>query len=425
MNPLNQRYLLRINGVDVTSEVSGDVVYESNPDVVSSLSFTLKGERFSTSVDKQGRKSVTAKDVVKLLDKIDFEGGAGYSDNYGHVFRGFVKYIRPTYSDSGVFKVNIEAVDYSFRGAMNRTFHSYPSTTSDSRQWAVKSEITASDIIRGIVKDMGLTFAQHENQDDLRLLSDRVFNLRTPLTQRNESDWQLLRKLAGQLNCNFWTSYVDGNSVIHFVDKSFLRDESNSGETVFLYPLRSGPNFVFTDKKPGQILIREVDVEQDFAAMDETKKVITTFDYNKGEEVTVFEAKVVEQGKEISKYFTFELDEAKVSALAPDQRRDLENIASSIAGGEAAGYTINDIAPFFKPASFLDDRRNFLVDKPYFGITVRATIDGNLGIIPRKNYTIYGLGRYGSESLQQKYYLRSLTHRWGSSGFLTNLEFIR
>lgn len=422
---LQQRYRLFVNGVDVTADISGDIVYESSPDVVASLSFTLSGNRF-LSRQTNLAASLTSKDMIKMFDKVEFEGGTLENDlNYGPIFKGFVKYIRPQFPDSGSMSVNVEAVDYSFRAAANRGYFVYPSTASP-RQWAIAKSLKTSDIVRGISSDMGVPiFKNLDGSEDVRLALDKVFTLTAPLTQKNESDWQVLRKLAKQLNCSVWTSYESGNTYLHFVDKSFLRDDSNYGEIVFAYPLRAGHDFVISEFKPEYRILQGVNVEQDFSAMSETKKVVTTFDYAKGEEITVFEAKITENGRQVTKYFTFEIDEAKTRALSPEQRKDLEKIAYSIAGDEESGHSIEEIAPYFKPATFLDERRNFVVDKPYFGITITATVDGDINITPRRNYRVLGIGRYGSDSLDQNYYLRTLRHRWGSSGFLTELEFIR
>lgn len=425
---LQQRYRLFLNGVDITADVSGDITYESSPDVVSTLSFTLSGKRFLAAADPAYRStaSTTPKDLIKLYDKIEFEGGAGLEGdyNYGPIFRGFVKFLRPQYPDSGQVKVSVEAVDYSYRSAANRNYYAYPASKSE-RPWAVKKSIKASEIVEQLAKEMGMPIYQDaQGTRDLRLAYDKEFTLQGALTQRNESDWQVLRKLAKQLNCAVWTTFEGGAAYLHFVDKGYLRDDSNFGDITFLYPLRAGNDFVIK-QDTGQIIMRSVSLEQDMASMDATRKVVTTFDYKKGEEVTVFEAKVTENGREITKYFTYEIDETKTRALSPEQRQELEKIAYSIAGDENSGHSIDEIAPYFKPAVFLDERRNFVVDKPYFGITIQATVNGDIRIVPRRNYRILGLGRYGSDSLDQNYYLRKVQHSWGSGGFITELEFIR
>jgi hypothetical protein len=167
-------------------------------------------------------------------------------------------------------------------------------------------------------------------------------------------------------------------------------------------------------------------VEHDYANIDAVSRKITIFDYKKGLEVTVFEVKVTENGKEITKYYTYEVDEAKTNALSEEQRKYVQDVAGSIAGDAVSSHTINEIAEYFIPATFIDDKkRNFIVDKPYFGITIKLTCDGDVTILPRKNYNIYGLGRYGSETLESPYYCRLVRHVFSTNGFLTELEFIK
>jgi hypothetical protein len=418
---LQQRYQLLVNGVDVTADVSGDILWESTPDVVTSLSFNLKGNRFIDNTGALGMASATFKDVIKMFDRVEFSGGAGILDdlNYAPLFRGFVKYIRPQYPNNGSLFVSVECVDYSFRGAIASGYFAYPSRKSD-RKWAEASSLKPSVIVQNLAKEIGLSLG------DIRIAYDQPFTLTRPLTQRNETDWQILRKLAKQLNCNVWTTFQDnGGSTLNFVDKSYLLDDSNQGEFQFLYPIRSGSEFVYREKKDSYIILTDVSVEQDFTEMSATRRTVTTFDYAKGEEVTIFEATIQENGKPITKYFTFEIDETKTRSLDPTQRAQLELIAGSLAGEDDSPYNINDIAKYFKPATFYDDRRRFVVDKPYYGITVNATCDGNVNIVPRKTYKVLGIGRFGSESLEQNLYLRTVRHRWGSRGFLTELEFMR
>jgi hypothetical protein len=415
-------YRLLINNVDVTEDVSGDISFESSPDVVSSLNFMLSGGSY---LSKGYPSKFSSKNIVKLQDSVIFEGGSGFNGtNYAPIFRGFVKYVRPRYDDSGSVKVSVECVDYSYMSALSRNYFVYPSSNS-KRSWANSSSLLLSDVVRNLAKDMNIPIATTSEGEDIRLLVDSKFSLTAPLTQKNESDWQVLRKLAKFNNCSVWVDSDGNNSFLHFVDKSFLRDSKNGSEISFLYPAREDKGFLIKDLSENQHIISNVTVDHDFANMSEVSRKVTIFDYKKGEEVTVFEAKITENGKEISRYYTFEIDEEKVRSLSQEKRRELEDIAGSIAGGEANGFSINDIAPYFIPAKFIDERRNFLVDKPYFGITINFTVDGNVRIVPRKNYMIYGLGRYGSETIKDSFYCRTVRHTWGTSGFLTECEFIK
>ena len=426
---LQQRYRLTVNGVDVTSSIEGEISLSSTPDVVSELSFTLSGREFMipSNTNTAGASGVSPKDVIKLLDEIVFEGGAGEEGgyNYGTLFKGTVKYIRPQYPENGLMQVAIEAVDYSYRLAINKNYRAYPSPTND-RVWARGSSIKASEIVRNIASDIGLSIGKDLNgNDDIRLAVDKVYTDLEPITQKNESDWAVLRKIGKFLNCSVWTSFNGSQSELHFVDKSFLRDSDNSSELSFFYALRTTDQRTFDIKPLGanEFPIWDINLDQDFNALTETSRTIVAFDYEKGEEINVFEAKVEEDGKFITKYFTFEIDESKTAALSPEQRKELEDISYSIAGGEGS-HDIASIARFFKPAKFYSDRKSMIVDKPYYGIKLTGTIDGNINVVPRRNYVVKGVGRYGSDNLENSYYLKTITHTWGSAGFLTTLEFI-
>ena len=423
---LQQRYRITINGVDVTDSVEGDVTFESTPERVGQLTFTLIGRDFVTNA-RADTSETTFKNVVKMLDEVFFEGGAGIDGDYNYepLFKGTIKYVRPQFPDDGTLRVNIEAVDYSYRMAVNNNYYAYPSKKCE-RNWAQKKSIKASEIIKNIAEDMGLQVGKrNDGTEDIRLVVDKEFTYREPLTQRNETDYQLLRKLAKRLNCHFWTSFEDDQTYLHFADKSLLRNDE--GEDVsFVYFLRTNNgDFQFKQLSSMEVPIWSVDLDQDFSAIGETRRVITKFDYATGEEINVFEAKIVEDGQEITKLFTFEIDESKTRKLSPEKRRELEKMSYSIAGDESSPYSIDEIAKYFKPAKFYNDRKELGVDKPYFGITINATCEGNVHIKARKNYKVKGIGRYGSDSLEGTYFLTTLRHIWGQGGFLTEMELMK
>lgn len=422
---LNQRYKLIVNGVDVTSNVAGDIEFQDRPDMISTLSFSLKGTQFyaKSGGDVQPTPGVTVKDVIKMLDEVYFEGGVDNTLNYAPIFKGRVKYIRPQYPNSGSPYVTIEAWDTASNSAINRNFFLYPGK-NPTRNWADVGTLKTSEIVRNVANDNKIPIGKFNGREAIKLYSDWEFVRKSPLTQKNESDWALLRKLAQRVNCSMWTSFNGDYAELNFVDKSYLREDVNNGNLSFIYLLRSGKGFEYSNLLPNEHPVWDVEVEQDFSEMSSVSRTVTVFDYKKGEEINVFSANIKENGKEITKYFTFEIDEERTAKLTQEQRADLEKIAYSIAGGENT-HDIAEIAPYFKPAQFISDRNKLYVDKPYFGITITCTTEGNVNIVPRKNYRIRGLGRYGSESLEGTYYLRTLSHVWGDKGFLSKLELIK
>jgi hypothetical protein len=422
-------YKVLINGVDVTTSISGEITLEEGSEFITNLQLTLSGKAYLLG-DKKGNSLAT--DAVKIHDKIYMEGGAGDPQglNYKPFFRGFVKYVRPRYTDAGTISVALECVGDMYRSAINKNFYIYPSSNC-ARAWARQSSIKASEFVRNMITEMGGVIGKDDNGfEDIKISYDMDITNKLPITQKNESDWGVLMKLAKRLNCKVWSTFNSNGLTpeVHFVDVGVLRGEEPKGsdKLIFHYPLRSANGgFHYLEKKPNYQYLRGVTVEHDFAAMDATKRVITTFNYQTGEEINIFEAKITENGKEVVKYFTFEVDEDKLSKLSPEARKDVEKIAGSIAGDEVSPHSINEIAPYFKPAKFYTDRTNkFLVDKPHMGITIRATCDGNVNILSRKNYQIMGVGRYGSDNLEQSYYLKTVTHTWGGGGYETQMEFI-
>ena len=428
---LQQRYLLKINGVDVTSAISGEITYESNQEVVGSLNFTLSGRDFIIPNKKGGGSGdFSAKDVVKLYDDVYFEGGAGLdgSYNYAPIFRGIIKHLNPQYENSGLLKVSVECVDYSYKLLQNKNYNFYPDSKS-TKEWARKSPLKASEIVRGLAIDTGLVIGKDSTgAEDIRLLVDKEYTYKSPITQRNETEWQVIKKIAKRLNCHFWTEYDSDGVAMHFADDVLLRDdESGSDEIVFVYPLRTEANSGFQYSKLGrnEVPIWSVSVTHDVAEMNATTRVVTQFDYATGEEMNYLSHTEETSKGAITSYYKLEVDESKTSKVAPEEIDRLKEMAGKFGTDQISTADADEIVKYLKPAEFWSDRHNFLVDKPRLGITITCTCEGNIHIKGRKNYRVKGIGRFGSDNLEHAYYLRKLTHTWGSSGFLTQMEFYK
>lgn len=421
-NPLQPRFQLKINGVDVTTQVEGSVVYEESPDVISTLNFTLgvyKDSKYATRVNIIG-----AKDVIKLFDLVEFSGGTDDETNYRTLFKGTVKYLNFAYPDSGSVTVTVEAVDTAYKAAKDRAFYTYPSNGS-KRAWADVKTLTTTQIVTNLVeKEFGLSFGTFNNQKALVIQQDITFDYKNPLTQRNETDWALLRRLAKRMNCALWSEYNSGQQQIYFVDKNVLAN-STTDDISFRYLLRSAnQDFTYSDLlAPNEMALRDVNVTQDLAAAYANIRVITKFDYKSGTELTTFQTtETAPDGTLRIKYYSFEVDQSKLPS-DPNEREEVMKIAASLASEDESPYTIDDIKKYFKEAKFYDDRFPY-VDKPWFGVTITATVDGNVWIQTKKSYKIKGIGRYGSETLTDYYYLRTLRHVWDEKGYTTELEFL-
>lgn len=422
---LQQEYRLLVNDVDVTEDVSGDVVYEFEPNGLATLNITLYG---GSHLTKAYPTTFTSKNVIKLLDKVVFEGGAGLDrSNYGLVFRGFVKYVRPKYENSGSVSLTLECVDWSFMGSKNRNYYVYPSK-KNPKSWATNNKMKVSEIIRGLVSDLNLRFAVDENgAEQLRVLYDKEFTLTSAITQKNETEWSLIRKLGTMVNCSAWVSHGVDGSYFHFVDNNYLLEGSNKGKVSFLYPAREG--FGFYKKElddSSQQIVWDVAVEHDFSDMFAIKRVTTQFDYDTGKLINALPYDYNVNGKIVTKYYDITaLESDKIKGLSDEKLNEFRQLAGRIGGKDVSIHDLDPLLPYLREINVLHDRRNFLVDKAFLGIKVKFVTDGNINIIALRNYFIDGVGRYGSDLLRHSYFLRVLRHKWGSKGFLTECEFIR
>lgn len=431
-----QIYKLFINGVDVTYESSGeDVTYETSQETLATLTFTLSGRRFVIPKEGEGNRNsaytLTAKDVVKLLDKVVLYGGvirqnddgsaAPDPNNYRLVFSGFVKNLQITYDDSGLMKTAVEAVDSTYDLTQNKNFNVYPGVSA-GRSWTNKDTLTTEEIVQGIANDMGI-------KANINVLYKEPWKSTRTMVQRNESDWSFLRRLAKRTNCEFWTDYDESSdaSILNFVSKELLRGQKIPSEQivkdiVFVYPLRTlTDDFEYPRLDSNEMQMWGVTVEQDISQLFATRRTVTKFDYSTGEDINVWEVKVKENDKEVIKLFKFELDEEKTNKLPPEERDRLQNLAYDIAGGEYTNADIEEISQYFKPAEFYSDKFP-IKDSPFMGVTIKATVDGNVNIYTKKNYLVKGIGRYASNVLEEYYYMTTVTHTWGSEGFLTQIE---
>ena len=65
------------------------------------------------------------------------------------------------------------------------------------------------------------------------------------------------------------------------------------------------------------------------------------------------------------------------------------------------------------------------IDKPLLGITINATCRGNVNITSQQSYMIHGISRFSSMRRKSRsYFLKTMSHKWSSDGFTTEMEFV-
>jgi hypothetical protein len=417
MNSKQQRYQVIIGKNDVTKFVSDNITLTYNPDTISELSFAIlsASDVFSNTISPGSR--------------VTFYGGSDleHEDNYGKLFEGIIKMIQPEYQSTGAVTLRITAYDLSYQLVTKRTYFVYPDhNRTSNKTWAYGENIKTSALVRGLIRDNGFEIGlDDEGNEDIKILVDKDINYLKPITQRNESEWQILRKVAASVNCQMWTTFAGDRYYVHFVDRSLLVNGKLSN-FIFTNPERTlNGGFVNPDLPKNNIPIWDITIEQDYSMMFHVRKSMTVFDYSKGEEINIFSVKFEEGSKEVLKYFTFELDQDKLKTLDDAELKYVQDLAQNQGNYDYSQAQMQEISKYFVPATFYNEKHYKTVDTPYYGITLKFTCEGNVYIVPKKNYQVVGLGRYSTKNISGNYYLKKLTHTWGRKGFLSKLEMVR
>lgn len=410
---LQPRFSILIEEQDVTASISGTITYDQQPDVISTLDFVLSGRSHFIQGESPKSDVLSAAHVVKLGNSVRCFMGTMDAGNYKEVFSGNVKTLNPVFDESGLIKTTLSCAGPTFSASQNVVSEVYPSENA-TRSWASSSPITATEIIEGIAGELSIPIKE------IVLADDREYTFENPIVQYRESDWTFLRRLAKRLGCNVWGEHFpqEGGEKLYFVDKS---SQMNTDETTgFIHPLRKPDNsYEFSElRNSGERILFDIDVEQDLAAAEANVRITQQFDKATGEDFTVFQVRKEDsQGQVFVKYYKMEVDEAKLPTDPTEQER-VKNIAYNLGGNNS--YSLEDVEKYFKPASFNKDETN-VIDKPWFGITITGKIDGDVNLIAKRSYPVRGIGRYGSDNLEENYYLNQLKHIISEEGFITEV----
>lgn len=416
---------IHISGVsgyraDITECIDWGVTYEENADLTRHLSFTI------------GKHAETIVDRLHIEQHVTLS--AGRFTKFKKIFVGVIRKITIQLPEDGVIKVAVECLSLSWvKLGKNLSLNQVYPDIKSSRNFAnAKKNLKVSDIVRGIVaeNDMQIGMLNGKEAIDIPKGGDKEYSLIEALHQKNISDWNLLRKLANRCQCTLWTEFEDDTEKLYFIDKTKVQENPSSyfiggKETSFLYPLRTGETsnqFAIRSLSPEQLLIKEATVTVDVGEANAVSYSATNFNFETGEEVSLL-SEMKEDPVTLKKQIVFyELDTDKVNRL------DVENpiLAERLRNMGMFDIPWSIARNFYKEfPKKLEEGENYVYDGAFFGITIDATVDGDIDIRSQRAYRVYGVPRYGSNLAVDRFWLYSLKHRFESDGFFTDLQFRR
>lgn len=429
--PLQQRYKLflhrvdKSNRIDATDFVGNSVTLEQDVNHISTLTFSMKNPEIHENW-------ITTGTYVEFyggyIDREDFKDSLGSSPKFRKMFSGNVYRLKANHKEDGSIEANVTCIDYSWSksGYVSKNYR-YPAKRSN-RSWATKTEIRLSDIVRNIISEM-----EDCIEADIHLgeNTDTKYTIADPIVQDYMSDWAFLVKLAELNSCYVWTSVQDSTTTIHFVDKS--KAIGQGGRAEFVWPARDKNDFQVKVYNPGlesgsperyklkpnqiELLSANVEINPQIQGLNVTK--ITDFN-EKGEQEDKFVQ--YDEGKDEIIYWKLNRQLVEDMQKTPAGKEELDRIFKMGA---------MDIPPqvflkFYTP-DIIKKGIISAIDKPFIGMTVSATANGDVNVVALQSYTILGISRFTKGGLSNKpirFLLRSMVHKWDEQGYTMDLEFI-
>lgn len=406
-NHLQQFYNVTINGVDVTDDV-GEVKFIETDDLLTRLEVTL-------------RRGIQYLEVLKFGQPVEMFGGTSDPLNQRQFFKGNIKFLRSTTPDNGLIECRVICIGGKWdRSASSNNQFIYPSINS-SRGWASGLSITAEILVDKIVtEEIRLPFGEITvngiTKRALIIQPKITYTTTQPIRQDYMTDWAFLRELSKRLNCKVWVEYNQDKNTdeIFFVDEDLVRQIP--GDYGFVYPGRDAEQFSVEGLEPNEIHIRDLSIDEDSDAAQGIVRTVTKYDDN-GVARTLF----MEYDEEQKKMFYYELDEQKVADLSVEERDRLWNIG-------AFNIDFETSKKFYRRQEYksVGSKEFGVVGRPFVGIRLSCTVDGNVNIISKKAYSIRGISsRYSTKDSGTMWYLISAEHVWDNDGYRTMLKFYR
>lgn len=413
----NIRLLVNGKWMDVTRYAAWDVVYEEQADAIRTLNFTLQ---------KDGQYIV---DLMHYGMPVEFTGGT--LEKFAKIFVGIVIRMTSSFDETGFVKIRVQCMASTWQRFGKAVYNNYvyPDLKNTRGFKTLSGSISIAQIVEGIAQENDVKVGYVDD-----VAKSYIFDLDRQVHQYRLSDWALLRKLAKTVNCTVWTEFIDGTEILFFASVNKVKNTANHGtykEPSFLYPRRglrgdqqvgnsqNDYGFVQTELAEGQIVLREVSIDEDMATMNSISYASSKYNFETGEEETSFGDIVTdEQGRKFLQMKT--LDYAKIDALdktnpaLANQLRQLDMFGN---------MTWEQIRPFLKNIDTPIDEDAAPYDNAFYGITVDAVCNGDIIIRSQRAYNLYGLSVHSSNLVGHRYWLYSMRHRWTEEGFLTEMTF--
>lgn len=428
-------FKLEIGGQDVTHLVHEEITLSQEEGFITKLEFRLKkGIYFCSVMNFRGAS------VSFWGGYLDVEG------QYKKMFTGATTFVYLDLEESGLAFARCECYSsgYANKTGLN-TPHSYPMRTS-KREWAKNSPLKVSDIVRGLIKEMGAKVGQISGKEAIILPDkmDKEFTYKSQLHQRL-NDWGILNELAKSCGCSLYEEYSDkGEWLIFFVDRNVQVTTSKGIEFVFLG--RDTEQFFWNEEfvggkglkiasyqeefgvrelKDGQIQLKHCTVQEDFKVpLFRVQPKLDTSGTGGGASEDLYATYDFSTGK--WSYYVLEWD--KVVAAAESQKN--ASFTEFDPGGfidkmdfETLKNTIFRKVEF-KQGNALSNKFLQMTDLPYPIRRASGSCRGNVNIKAYSHYSIYGISkRYSTLGSKMKWYMISCKHEWGGQGYMCHFDF--
>jgi len=348
------------------------------------------------------------------------------SDRYRYLFNGRVFWVKLRYGKaSNTLEVICKDMSWGATSSNNLMHYCYPSKDS-KRDFANKPSgvIKLSEIVKGICDEIKI-------ESDIQISEDVEFTFKRASVQHGITDWAYLRNLAKNSGCYVWTN-IDpdtGKYTLYFIDRDKAVNKQNA-RTEFIWlnrtddyefkqlsvlPDATGKTEELAKFKPNQIQIEEIEVDVNPMIAGTNVSIITDFDDN-GQQTQ----KLVSYTEDSESIIYWELDREMVERVARTNPKEADRIMNM--GPTGIPYDV--FIEYYKPRPMPKGIIN-AIDRPFAGISVDATVLGDVNIEPFQSYPIFGIGKWSTRKSSKTlyYYLYSITHEWGSNGFETKLKF--
>lgn len=279
-----------ITSVDVTDQILEGLKFTDEDGLIKTLTFSIV-------------EGYTYLDILSIGMVVNFRGGDLVQNEL--LFSGTILTLTPEFSDSG--EVLLEVVAQAGEGAgLARIAKDvlYPSK-NHNKSWG-KQNMTYSQLIVNLAKD-----AEFEvSNEDIVVSRDRPVTFKTPIRQKNKTDWDFIQSMAKDIKCTCWVTRKNDKDYLNLKDNSLLMEKLGGITLIYLARTQRSEFIEARQNNPKQIQMISVTLN-----LDTRKGKITS-----GTDPVTGKTVVTAEGEGGEKWI---LDEEKVRALPESQRREL------------------------------------------------------------------------------------------------------